>query len=77
MTLLYDSPLTLQYIYKAYGLIELDRYLNSRFTRPPKQPWLLLYSWFSKLLAHLIYESSMRLQKSSVKEQSRPTKIPQ
>ena len=42
MTLLCDSPLTLQYIYKAYGLIELDRRLNSPFTRPPEQRWLLL-----------------------------------
>ena len=52
MTLLCDGPLTLQYIYKAYGLIELDRRLNSPFTRPPRQRWLLLYSWFSKILAH-------------------------
>ena len=52
MTLLYDGPLTLQYIYKAYGLIELDRRLNSPFTRPPEQRWLLLCSWFSKILAY-------------------------
>ena len=52
ITLLCDSPLTLQYIYKAYGLIELDRYLNTPFARPPEQRWLSLYSWFSKILAH-------------------------
>ena len=52
MTLLCDSPPTVQYIYKAYGLIELDRRLNSPFTRPSEQRWLLLCSWFSKILAH-------------------------
>ena len=52
MILLYDSPLTLHNIYKAYRLIEPDRRFNSPFTRPPEQRWLLLYSWFSKFLAH-------------------------
>ena len=52
MTPLCDSPLTLQYIYKAYGLIELDRRFNSPFTRPPEQRWLLLCSWFSKNWTH-------------------------
>ena len=52
MTPLCDSPPTLYYIYKAYGLIELDRCFNPPFTRPPEQCWSLLYSWFSKILAH-------------------------
>ena len=52
MTLLCDSPLTLQYIYEVHGLIELDRRFNYPFTRAPEQRWLLLYSWFSKILAH-------------------------
>ena len=48
MTLLYDSLLTLYCIYKAYGLIELDRCSNPPFTKPTEQRWLLLYSWLSK-----------------------------
>ena len=37
---------------KVYSLIKLDEPVNSPFTRPPEQRWLLQCSWFSKFLAH-------------------------
>ena len=32
--------------HKVDSLTELDEPVNSLFTRPPEQRWLLLYSWF-------------------------------